>query len=610
MNHRVFAFFAVLAISVSSAFVSAQVSVKQNLSDKELWNDAMYYLKIGRMNYGAAYMQAYINRKVDPVKTLVFSEKDPRSVQILIKLQNHPKLGKLAKEILVEIDKGWQKRRKDVNRIKKEIERLAGTPRAQFHATQRLKEAGEYAIPVILDYLGDSSKKALYAKLIDTIVAIGPEGIEPVVASLSMLNEDQLLSVIEALGRMDYAQALPYLKELRENPKMSDAVRQASERAIESICSRNPKYRNDNDAAESFYQLALRYYYRDSAVKPGAKAPRLVGLAPDVRSEKPNIWLIKGKKLVPVPTPWKIYYELMTMRLTRRSLVLDNKVGHRDALALWLMANCLRQHKLSASVTDPIHPNDFPDEQYFYCCAGTQYALESLARAMADDNITIMIASLKALRKVASGNDILAPVEKFQPIVDALTGKNKQIQRYAALAIGWSVPTDRFPSDDEVVSKLAGIIAKPKVGGFTSAQVLLATRALEKLANAKLEQYKVDDGSIIKVLASSGQKAGWNIALECAKVLSLLQSEQAQKSLADIALKNSQSDQKVQLLDLLTESLRTIGRKLTDKQIAQLQKLAITESNPTIRKSATRVLGAANLEPTIAKKVLLAKEEF
>ncbi len=610
MNRRVFAIFAALAISVSFSLASAQVSVKQNLSDEQLWNDAIYYLKIGRMNYGAAYLKAYLARKVDPVKTLVLSEKDPRAAQIFIKLQNDPKLGKLAKAILTEIDKGWQKRRKDVNRIKKEIERLAGTPRAQFHAIQRLKEAGEYAIPVILEYLGDKSKKSLYAQLIDAIVAIGPEGIEPLLASIEMLNQNQLLAVIDALGKMDYPQALPYLKELIENPKVAQAVRDSAKLAIESICSRNPKYRNDDNAAESFYKLALRYYYRDSAVKPGAKAPRLAGLASDVRAEKPNIWLIQGKKLVPVPVPWEIYYELMTMRLTRRSLAIDTKDGHRQALTLWLMANCARQHKLSAKISDPIHSKDFPDEQYFYCCAGTKYALDSLARSAKDKNKVIMISSLKALRKVAAGNDILAALGESQPIVDALTGKDEQIRKYAALAVGWSVPSERFPGDDSVVSLLADIIANPKAGNFTSAQVLLAGKALEKLANVKSEQYKVNDAKIITILALSAEKADWKIALQCAKVLSILTLPQAQQSIADVAMKKAKPNQKVALFDLLTLSLRHVGNKLTEKQIAKLQEIAIAESNSSVRKSVTRVLGAANLEPAIAKKVLLAKEGF
>ncbi len=610
MNRNAFALFATLVLFVSFSVATAQVKVKQNLSDEQLWNDAMYYLKIGRLNYGAAYIQAYLNRKVDPVKTLVFSEKDPRAGQILIKLQNDPKLGKLAKALLAEIDKGWQERRKDVNRIKKEIERLSGTPRAQFYATQRLKESGEYAIPVILEYLGNPSKQYLSAQLIKTIVAIGLDGIEPLLASLDMLNQTQLLAVIDALGRMDYPQALPYLKELVENPKVTQAVRDAAKLAIESICSRNPKYRNDKNAADSFYQLALRYYYRDSAVKPGSAAPRLAGLASDIRADKPNIWIIQDKKLVPVPVPWEIYYELMTMRMTRRSLALDTKDGRREALTLWLMANCARQHKLSSKIVDPIHPKGFPDEQYFYCCAGTKYALASLARSAKDKNKVIMIASLKALRKVAAGDDILAAFGESQPIVDALTSKDKQIQRYAALAIGWAVPSQRFPGDDLVVGLIADIIANPKTGKFTPAEVLLASQALEKLANAKSEQYKVDDEKIIKILASAVEKQRWNIASECAKVLSLLTLPQAQQNLANIAMKKSNPKQKVLLLNLLTISLRTTGNKLTEKQIAKLQDIAIKESNSTVRKAVTRVLGAANLKPSIAKKVLLAKEAF
>jgi DNA-binding response OmpR family regulator len=715
----------------------AQVQVETNLSDEQLWTDSIYYLKIGRIEYGQAYLKAYIDRKVDPVKTLQFSEKDPRSIQILTRLQTDAKLGDLARAALDQVDKGWQERRRDIPRIDVEIERLAGTARAQFQATERLKETGEYAVPVILKYLSDESKSALHAKLIDALAAMGPSVVEPLVAAVPYLPQSPKLLVIDALGRLDYAQSLPYLKEMVQDTKSAPVVKAAAQRAIECIVARNPKYCTSNDAAQAFYDLALRYYYRDSAIKPGAEG-RVAGLEGDVAADQPNLWLWKDGQVVPQPAPWELYYELMTMRMTRRSLELDNSVGQRDALTLWLMANAKRASKLSETLVDPMHSEEFPSVEYFYRSAGAQYSLAALSRALQDNDLVNILASLKALREVASGNAILQPVGDIQPIVTALAYQNQLVRTNAALALGWAAPCDKYPGATEVTAvlgtiidglkqtsalvitgdkkKLAGLTELAKAGGYSaqaaknfeqankivgesaasidlivldyalttpganqtismlrenallrnvpvlvfvvadklaeakaalvsqagiaiipegaSAEVvadklaglkkalgrvavaseeaaddaLLAAESLEILAGLKAEQYNVELARESLIKAMNGEK--WDLALASAKVLAKLCSAQAQQALADAALVRKDVEQKVTLLNLLGEAARDNGNKLKAAQVESFQKLLIDATDTSIRKATAKVLGSLNLEPKVARKVILARDPF
>jgi hypothetical protein len=738
MNPRLLTLFLTVAVLLSGPLALAQVEIQPNATEESLWTDAMYYLKIGRMEYGKSYLQAYIDHKVDPVKTLEFSEKDPRSVQILIKLQQDPQLGALAQKALDQIDQGWQIRRRDVPRIQAEIDKLTGTLRGQFHATERLKEAGEYAVPVMLEYLADANRPALHAKIIEALVSMGPGIIEPLLAAVTDLPENPKLLVINTLGRLDYAQSIPYLKEMIENTKESPTVRSAARAALDSILARNPKYRTDADAAQAFYQLALRYFYHDTAICPGGKNTRTAGLSGDVTADNPNIWLWQGGKLVPTFVPWEIYYDLMTMRLTRRSLQLDATAGVRDALTLWLMADCKRESKLSATVTDPIHGKDFPDTQYFFRCAGTRYCLEALGRSLNDGDIVITLAGLEALRVVASGNDILTPRAGGQPIAAALNHPHQLVRLYAALALGWAAPCDKYPGMDEVVPLLGKALLGPKnpaivligpktvkrtalaqlaktqslqpkeadtfeAGSGLLAQnpadveliildysmttpsvdlvlarirenaflklvpvivlvsaervadaktvlgkqaglailpdsaspqtvltqieylkkqfgrvvlnkaeiarnALLAANALEKLARAKLAQYDVEKARANLNQAMNG--SDWILALESARVLSLLTSPAAQQNLADAALARKQTDQKVALLNFLADSVRNAGNKLDARQVADLQTLVTSETDPAIRQATARALGALNLEPQVARKVILTREPF
>jgi len=739
MNPRFKTLLSLLMILVFGPLSLAQVEVSREASDKDLWTDAMYYLKIGRMEYGQAYLQAYLDRKVDPVKTLEFSEQDPRSVQILIRMQTDPKIGPLARAALDQIDKGWQVRRQDIPRIQAEIERLTGTSRAQFQATERLREAGEYAVPVMLEYLADTNRPALHAKIIDALVALGPSALEPLVAAVNDLPVQPKLLVLRAIGRLDYSQSIPYLKQIIENPATDSAVRNAANRAMESILSRNPKYRTDCNAAGSFYLLAMRYYYHDSAIKPVVKGDNAQsGVAGDVTADQPNIWFFRGGKLVPQPVPWEIYYELMTMRLTRRSLELEGKGGYQAAMTLWLMANCKRESKLSAAVVDPIHAKDFPDSQYFFRCAGTRYGLEALARSMSDGDNVIVLSALEALREIASGNDILATACNTQPMVNALNHRNQTVQTYAALALGWATPCDKYPGMENVVPILGKILAGPKsplavvivpnaqkrseaakltqtfgynvtavenfdsgmkaltknpadveliivdydlatpsaeqainrirennflklvpiivtVGtdhlqdattvlgrreglaivpegtapqtinervGYLRKQLgrvilsnaeitknaMLAVSALERLSRAKIQQYNVEAAR--ESLVGAMLRNDWTLGIVAAKTLSQLPSAESQRSLADAALSREDATQKICLLNFLTDSVRSFCSKLTAAQVTQLQDLVIRETTPAIRQATAKTLGALNLEPQVARNVLLAKEVF
>ncbi len=739
MNPRFLTLLLTVALLTCGPLALAQVEIQKDATDDSLWTDAMYYLKIGRMEYGKSYLQAYLDRKVDPVKTLEFSEKDPRSVQILIRLQQDPQLGALAQKALDQIDAGWQIRRKDVPRIKAEIDKLTGTLRGQFHATERLKEAGEYAVPVMLEYLADPNRPALHSKIIEALVTMGPGIIEPLLAAVTDLPANPRLLVINALGRLDYPQSIPYLKQMIENPKESPTVRAAARAALDSILSRNPKYRNDADAAQAFYQLAFRYYYHDTAICPGEKNTRTAGLSGDVTADQPNVWLWQDGKIVPQPVPWEIYYDLMTMRLTRRSLQLDDTAGVRDALTLWLMADCKRESKLSAAVVDPIHPKDFPDTQYFFRCAGTRYCLEALGRSLNDGDIVIPLAALEALREVASGNDILVSRAGGQAITNALNHKHQLIRLYAALTLGYAAPSGKFPGMDDVVpllgktlvgtknplvvlispnaAKLAAfgpvakavgleakgaasfevaskilaenaadielvvldynlaspsadqvvarirenpflklvpiivIAGKDKIADATtvfgkqpglvvvpegatpetittqvdylkkqlgrvlltkadiSKNALLAANALEKLARAKLSQYDVERARVNLDQAMTAS-ADWTLAEQAARVLSLLTSEAAQRNLADAALARKDAGQKVALLNLLADSIRRVSNKLTAQEVDNLQNLVITEAAPAIRQATANVLGALNLQPQVARKVVLCREPF
>jgi len=732
-RHIMLAAFVTWLVILGSGQSYSQVNVDAQASLEQLWGDAIHYFKIGRPEIGQAFLKAFLDRKPPPLEVLKLSDKDPRASKILIKLQSDKQLGPLASAALKLIDQGWHQRRRDPKRVAAELERLVGNPRAQFLATNRLVESGEYAVPIIVEYLGNATKAPLHGKIIDVVVKLGQTALESLLVAVQNADGKTKLLIIEALARLDYPQALPYLKQLAEDSHQMASVREAATKAIEHICQRNPKYRTDAGAGEMFYQLGRRYYYRDTVVSPAVKASRLVG---DIRAEKPNLWLWRDGKLVNQPVPWEIYYELMAMRMTRRAIELDGRL--HQALVLWLMADCKRELRLSDKVADPMHKADFPSCDYFFRSAGTGHCLSALQQSLADKDIAIALKALSALTDIAGGNDILEAIGGAQPIANALNFRHQLIQLWSALALGWSAPDDVYPGVGRVIPLLAKALSGPEkplaalvvpdqkkssqiksaleklrfeVAAFTSyekfqkgiedrktrieaivldyglatpgtsqivrqfgsdallalvptmviaptgreqeaklrlkdaAQVavmpgvpndqmirdklgylqrqlgrtvpgseeirrmaMLSAKALHRLAALNLKNYQVKRAT--QALIDAAKKNDWELAYECAQILTLLDGNDAQRGLADAGLGKSDVAQKIKMFALLRSSIRRWGSKLSDQQVKQFYQIVKTEPKGQLREAAAAVIGAVNLPPDQARQVILIKEGF
>ncbi len=355
-------------IAAEPAGSDQAIQPPQDFTPQELWHDALHYFKIGRFSYGKAYLQAFLDAKANPSVALELSEKEPRDVEVLTKLTTNPDLQEVVTKALELIDTGWELRRRDPSYVSKELDRLDRGARARFHAVDRLKQSGQYAVPVMVRYLQDPARQALYAQIVESLFALGKAGVAPSLAALEGASPPTKAMLVRVLGRWAYPQALPYLKQLADST--ADAqLRSDCQAAISKIAALNPRYAPDTPAARMFYDLAERHYQQDSA------------LAPDPRTERPNLWYWhESQGLVYVPVPKDIYFELMAMRCARGALKLDKDMA--EAVGLWLSANFRREAKLPPGDNDPVHPEDFPTAVYFARCAGPQYNLMVLAGAL------------------------------------------------------------------------------------------------------------------------------------------------------------------------------------------------------------------------------------
>ena len=174
---------AVAILAVTLIVVSAGFA--QTL--EENWNNFLHYTKIGRPDLAKGYAQVILQGNPDPVKLLELTKNNPQGYAILLRVNEFapdPELEELSGKIIALIEQGSFTRRADAGIIVVEIKRLNSTDRGWFTAVKRLRNAGEYAIPFMLDAIADNSRDAELPDIVRALPQIGRDAIRPLGAAL------------------------------------------------------------------------------------------------------------------------------------------------------------------------------------------------------------------------------------------------------------------------------------------------------------------------------------------------------------------------------------------------------------------------------------------
>jgi len=284
---------------------------------EENWNDFLHYTKIGRPDLAKGYAQVILQGNPDPVELLELTKKNPQGYAILLRVNEFapdPELEELSGKIMDLIEKGSYTRRADPGIIVVEIKRLSSTDRGWFTAVKRLRNAGEYAIPFMLDAIADNSRDAELPDIIRALPQIGRDAIRPLAAALQTDNVALKDQIVRALGKIRYPQSQAYLKYIVEN----DASAEVRELAKISLMKIDPGTLRIS-AAQLFFELAEKYYYHSQSLTPANDA------------DSANIWFWDR-----IEVPGAYFNELMAMRCCEWALKSD--AGFGPAIGLWLAA--------------------------------------------------------------------------------------------------------------------------------------------------------------------------------------------------------------------------------------------------------------------------------
>lgn len=588
-NKTVLISLAVIILAGSSCFA-------QTIEDN--WNDFLHYTKIGRFDLAAGYAQALLDAGPEPTELLLLADENPDGYAILLKVHETkpaPELAELTEKVLQLIEQGRFDKRTDAKIIVEEIKRLSGTARGQLAAVKRLQNAGEYAIPHMIDAMSDMSRKDEMADIIWALPQIGRDAIRPLAASLQTQDVGVKAEIIKAMGKIGYPQSLPYLKYIIEKDE-SQELKSLAQKSIEQINPAAIKL----SASQLFFQLAEKYYNHAESLNPAEDA------------DFANIWFWDGsmRALIREKVDNDYFYELMAMRCCECALKADSLFGR--AIGLWLAAFFQAE---STGIEMPDYFGQGHLDAFGYATtAGPEYLHLALARAINDGNTKVALAVVEALAVTAGEQSLLSRIGPAQPLAQALMYHDKAVRYSAAIAIAQAGPKQGFPEAKLIIENLATAVAETgeKTGnnnifGSESANTYALRAAKAMLMLAQTRNKVVDLNAAQNALIEATRDKRSEIQVLAGKILAHLNSSYAQNAICAMAISESNSmNVRVAAFKSLAESAKINANLLDDRTIDTIYTMVSSrDTNTDLRGAAAVAFGALNLPSQKVKDLIL-----
>jgi len=483
----------------------------QVVVDEQLHNaveNFWHYAKIARYDLAQVEAQNILAKKDQPAAILLAFEqvaeehKDAaRLDEWLLRWQGTQQLKDTSSQIITLLNQGRSLRRADPYAIQRNVERLVNVGRGYELAVRELRDSGELAVPIMIDYLRDPAKAKYHDAVRNALRDLGRLGLNPLVAVTETKNQDLLIPVVSVLGEIGYSAAIPYLDRLAVSQQHTPAVRNAAAQAIARM-GVNPQQINPSDL---FYELGEKFYYDNADIQASKKDP----------NEPGNIWYWDEQKgLVRLQVPQGIFNEIMAMRAAEYSLKLGQSQG--DALSLWLASNYKREAELPEGMKDPTRAANAPSAHFYGVDSGASYLNNALARGLRDRNSQVSLRVIKSLQEIIGRTNMFAGQQGFQgapALIAAMSSPDRLVRFESAFAVAAALPQQQFAGQDRVVPLLAEAMSQT---GVPSVLVVMPTT---DRANATVNELKQAGYSAIgstnaeQAVASSNQLPAVDVIL-------------------------------------------------------------------------------------------------
>lgn len=407
---------------------------------KSQMRDFIFYVNVHQADAAAGTALEILGQGLTPRELLEIVEESGIQDELdeaLAKALRRSEIEPVAAKIVTMLSDGRLQRARDPNEIERNIDGLTGGLRERLYARERLKAAGEYAMPQLIDAMLQRTDVQLRTQVQRLLNESGRAPVVPLSVSLMDIDPAGQEQLVNVLGQLGYAASAPYISELRDKT-LSDPVRNACDRALDNLSVRG-------STSDLYRQLAEGYYNeRDELTSfPGEDFQLLWNYDPSIG-------------LIPTAIDTRVYHEARTMRLAERAMELGSQGP--SALSLWVAANFSREIDETEGYDNPAYPPSMREAMYYAVASGPVVSENVLGRALEDRDTRLARRAVEAIERTAGPGLIWDRQSGQSPLITALNYPSRRVQYDAALAIASSQPRSNFQGSERVVPILASSI--------------------------------------------------------------------------------------------------------------------------------------------------------
>ncbi len=463
----------------------------------------MHYSLMGDVRLAHDYGQALLNKKPSPVALLRAFEaaRNGRNItRLLLRDQRVPQLKVVAVKLFQMLQQGHIALIRNPDRIKAELKRMTTGPQGYVIARQRLRAAGQYAVPYLIAALNNPRENRMQTYVLRMIQDVGRPELNPLLEELHTRNPAEKTQLVEAIGEIGYPQALPYLKQIMDSKKSSPDLKQAARLAFVR-CDPSGQFAKYS-AAHLFLNLAYGYFHKTS------------GLTASYRKEATNpVWFYdRGlNNVVGVPVPTPIWSDIEAMRACERALQLQH--NYRQAISLWLAADFRREIDLPPGKKDPTHKPTAPNANYYAVAAGPVYLNPALSMSLSMRNAPLSLQIIRALQETAGSKGLVGSgASGGTPLLQALAYPDRAVRFAAAFALARANPKKKFKESFRVVPVLSDALSE--TGKPVALLVVTNANQRNKMMLALKKKFHVYAApTIAQALAQAGHASAINLVI-------------------------------------------------------------------------------------------------
>lgn len=422
-----------------------QVDAKEAAARNEtLLKDFVHYVLIDRADLAASTGHGLLDAKIDAAafaKLVESSEGFTRFSRAISQGQRNHDIEPVASKLLKLYEDGKRASVRSPAQVTENIKLLTGNQQQRLYGYDRLREAGEYAMPQLLSALLQKGDPQLASEVRQVMVSMGRHAIIPLATALPDLDPVSQEQICGILGDISYPTSVPFLHQVREKSQ-SPQVQAAAEDAIRKITG---VVNTAVTLSNRFTDLGENYY---------SNSPSLVSFPNDPNQLWWNFDSGAGLLMQAVATP--VWHQAMAMRMAETALKED--ASNAKAISLWVASNFSREIETPKDYENPAYGKDRREAMYYAVAAGPAITQSVLARGIDTGNTPLTRKSLAALEQTAGGASLWSGQGDRRPLLEALRYPNRRVQYEAALALGAAGPKQPFEGSDQVVRILGSAI--------------------------------------------------------------------------------------------------------------------------------------------------------